>query len=57
MATKDSEYLSRLQDYYAQNHSLPSYARLCEALGLAAKSGCQQVVVASGGARVLVADA
>ena len=45
MATKDSDYLSRLQDYYAQHHSFPSYARLCNVLGLAAKSAVNKVLL------------
>jgi repressor LexA len=35
---KDIEYLSRLQDYYASWKSIPSYASLCEILGIASKS-------------------
>jgi len=45
MATKDSDYLSRLQDYYAKHHSFPSYARLCNVLGLAAKSAVNKVLL------------
>ena len=44
MTIKDSDYLSRLQDYYAKNHSFPSYARLCNVLGLAAKSAVNKVL-------------
>ncbi len=44
MAVKDSEYLARLQDYYARFHSFPSYARLCGILGLAAKSAVNKVL-------------
>ena len=36
--SKDSEFLSRLQDYYADWKSIPSYASLCEILGIASKS-------------------
>ena len=35
--TKDADYLGKLQDYYAAWKSLPSYARLCEVLGLASR--------------------
>jgi SOS-response transcriptional repressor LexA len=45
MATKDPGYLSRLQDYYAKHHSFPSYARLCNVLGLAAKSAVNKVLL------------
>ena len=45
MATKDSDYLFRLQDYYAKHHSFPSYARLCNVLGLAAKSAVNKVLL------------
>jgi len=45
MAIKDSDYLSRLQDYYAKHHSFPSYARLCNVLGLAAKSAVNKVLL------------
>ena len=45
MATKDFDYLSRLQDYYAKHHSFPSYARLCNVLGLAAKSAVNKVLL------------
>ena len=44
MAIKDSDYLSKLQDYYAKHHSFPSYARLCNVLGLAAKSAVNKVL-------------
>ena len=45
MAIKDSEYLLRLQDYYAQFRGFPSYARLCDILGLAAKSAVNKVLL------------
>lgn len=35
---KDVEYLAKLQDYYADWKSIPSYASLCEILGIASKS-------------------
>ncbi|MBT3514082.1 MAG: LexA family transcriptional regulator [Nitrospina sp.] len=44
MTIKDSDYLSRLQNYYATHHSFPSYARLCNILGLAAKSAVNKVL-------------
>ncbi len=48
MAIRDSEYLSRLQNYYAKHHSFPSYARLCNVLGLAAKSAVKKVLLRLG---------
>ncbi len=42
--SKDTHYLAKLQDYYAKYRSLPSYARLSEILGLAAKSGVKKVL-------------
>lgn len=42
--SKDTHYLAKLQDYYAKHRSLPSYARLGEILGLAAKSGVKKVL-------------
>lgn len=42
--SKDAHYLAKLQDYYAKHRSLPSYARLGEILGLAAKSGVKKVL-------------
>lgn len=35
---RDAEYLARLQDYYADWKSIPSYASLCEVFGIASKS-------------------
>jgi repressor LexA len=35
---KDAEYLGKLQDYYVTWKSIPSYASLCEILGIASKS-------------------
>ena len=35
---KDAEYLSKLQDYYANWKSIPSYASLCGVFGIASKS-------------------
>ena len=45
MAIKVSDYLSKLQDYYAKHHGFPSYARLCNVLGLAAKSAVNKVLL------------
>ncbi|MDK2126861.1 LexA family protein [Parachitinimonas caeni] len=36
--TRDAEYLGKLQDYYSEYRSLPSYARMGLLLGMAAKS-------------------
>jgi len=41
---KDSEYLAKLQDYYADWKSIPSYASLCEVLGIASKSWVKAVL-------------
>lgn len=40
----DAEYLAALQDYYAEHRSFPSYARLCEILGVASKSVVKKVL-------------
>lgn len=40
----DAEYLSQLQDYYAEHRSFPSYARLCEILGVASKSVVKKIL-------------
>ena len=45
MVIKDSGYLSKLQNYYAKHHGFPSYARLCNVLGLAAKSAVNKVLL------------
>ncbi len=45
MAIKDSDYLSKLQNYYAKHHGFPSYSRLCNILGLAAKSAVNKVLL------------
>jgi repressor LexA len=42
---KDTEYLSKLQDYYAEWKNIPSYARLCEIFGIASKSWVKAVLV------------
>jgi repressor LexA len=41
---KDTEYLSRLQDYYANWKNIPSYARLCEVFGIASKSWVKTIL-------------
>ena len=42
--TKDTLYLSRLQDYYANWKSIPSYASLCEILGISSKSYVKSIL-------------
>ena len=41
---RDAEYLAKLQDYYADWKSIPSYASLCEILGIASKSWVKAVL-------------
>lgn len=41
---KDELYLQRLQDYYRDHRSLPSYAKMAEWLGLASKSAVYALV-------------
>lgn len=41
---KDAEYLAKLQDYYAEWKSIPSYAALCDILGIASKSWVKAVL-------------
>jgi repressor LexA len=41
---KDAEYLARLQDYYAEWKSIPSYASLCEVFGIASKSWVKAIL-------------
>jgi repressor LexA len=41
---RDAEYLSRLQDYYADWKSIPSYSALCGILGIASKSWVKAVL-------------
>ncbi|MBV1776662.1 LexA family transcriptional regulator [Burkholderiaceae bacterium DAT-1] len=41
---KDADYLARLQDYYSDNRSLPSYARMGELLGFASKSAVSKLL-------------
>lgn len=40
----DSQYLERLRDYYASHRSIPSYSRLGEVLGVAAKSAVKKIL-------------
>ena len=40
----DAEYLATLQNYYAENRVLPSYARLMGLLGFASKSAIKKVL-------------
>ena len=42
--SKDAEYLSRLQDYYADWKSIPSYASLCEVFGISSKSWVKTIL-------------
>ncbi len=42
--SKDAEYLSKLQDYYADWKSIPSYAKLCEVFNIASKSWVKAVL-------------
>ncbi|MFC4159372.1 LexA family protein [Chitinimonas lacunae] len=41
---KDLEYLGRLQDYYADYRSLPSYARLGQLVGFASKAAVSKLL-------------
>src|SRR5271169_13839 len=41
---RDVEYLAKLQDYYANWKSIPSYSSLCEILGIASKSWVKAVL-------------
>jgi repressor LexA len=42
---RDTEYLSKLQDYYANWKSIPSYATLCGVFGIASKSWVKAILV------------
>jgi repressor LexA len=42
--SKDTEYLAKLQDYYADWKSIPSYTRLCEVFGIASKSWVKAIL-------------
>lgn len=41
---KDIEYLAKLQDYYVDWKSIPSYAKLCEVFGIASKSWVKTIL-------------
>jgi repressor LexA len=41
---KDAEYLAKLQDYYAEWKSIPSYASLCKVFGIASKSWVKAIL-------------
>lgn len=41
---KDVEYLAKLQDYYVDWKSIPSYAKLCEVFGIASKSWVKTIL-------------
>lgn len=43
-SANDTVYLGLLQDYYAEYRSFPSYARLCEILGVASKSVVKKIL-------------
>ncbi|WP_035384373.1 peptidase [Ferriphaselus sp. R-1] len=43
-STNDREHLARLQAYYAEYRTFPSYARLMEILGFASKSAIKKVL-------------
>jgi repressor LexA len=42
--SRDAEYLAKLQDYYANWKSIPSYAALCEVFGIASKSWVKAIL-------------
>ncbi|MDD5056302.1 MAG: S24 family peptidase [Sideroxydans sp.] len=42
--SRDAEYLAKLQDYYADWKSIPSYAALCEVFGIASKSWVKAIL-------------
>jgi repressor LexA len=41
---RDAEYLAKLQDYYADWKSIPSYAALCKVFGIASKSWVKAIL-------------
>lgn len=43
-SARDAEYLAKLQDYYANWKSIPSYAALCEVFGIASKSWVKAIL-------------
>jgi repressor LexA len=42
--SRDAEYLAKLQDYYAEWKSIPSYASLCDVFGIASKSWVKAIL-------------
>jgi len=42
--SRDFEYLAKLQDYYAEWKSIPSYSSLCEVFGIASKSWVKSIL-------------
>jgi repressor LexA len=42
--SRDAEYLAKLQDYYADWKSIPSYSSLCEVFGIASKSWVKAIL-------------
>jgi len=42
--TKDADYLAKLQDYYADWKSIPSYTKLCDVFGIASKSWVKTIL-------------
>lgn len=42
--SRDAEYLAKLQDYYAEWKSIPSYSSLCEVFGIASKSWVKAIL-------------
>ncbi len=44
-SSRDAEYLAKLQDYYADWKSIPSYAKLCEVFGIASKSWVKAILL------------
>ncbi|MFH0935022.1 MAG: S24 family peptidase [Pseudomonadota bacterium] len=43
-SARDAEYLAKLQDYYADWKSIPSYAALCDVFGIASKSWVKAIL-------------
>ena len=51
--SRDAEYLAKLQDYYADWKSIPSYAALCDVFGIASKSWVKAILDRLGEAGLL----
>ncbi len=51
--SRDAEYLAKLQDYYADWKSIPSYAALCDVFGIASKSWVKAILDRLGAAGFL----